>query len=271
VLQPETLRIDRVDGPPLVADLWRSIPQGPAVVYLHGGAWVAGKRTDHATRLARLAAAGITVLSIDYRLATTAPFPAQREDAETAATWLLDVGSVAKPGDIAIMGASAGAHLAALTIQSSTFPFAGFVGLFGRYDLRASADELRPAAGLVIPTEILENPLPEGYETPDLRLAALAGVVTTPTEGTRELLSPISQLTPGDAPMLLLHGTADALVHHGHSLAFAEAATRSGVDCEIVLLPGANHEDPAFDEPQSLMSIAAFIRDATSRTPNRRK
>jgi acetyl esterase/lipase len=91
---------------------------GPGLLYFHGGMGVFGSvRTHDAVCRMIAAAAPITVLSLDYRLAPEHPFPAALEDAWAALCW-----SAARaaqlgiaPGRLAIGGDSAGATLAAVT------------------------------------------------------------------------------------------------------------------------------------------------------------
>jgi len=92
----------------------------PLLVFLHGGGWVVGSVATH-DAFCRLfcEAAGLAMLSVDYRLAPEHPCPAGLEDALTALRWAL-----AHAGDhgcdaarVAIAGDSAGANLAAVTAQ----------------------------------------------------------------------------------------------------------------------------------------------------------
>src|SRR5687767_13891378 len=50
----------------------------PLIVYVHGGAWRAGTKSD--MPLVGLVERGFAVASVDYRLSTVAPFPAQAHD-----------------------------------------------------------------------------------------------------------------------------------------------------------------------------------------------
>ena len=53
----------------------------PAVMYLHGGGWAVGSLDSHDAPCLRLAeAAGVDVISVDYRLAPEHPFPAGLDD-----------------------------------------------------------------------------------------------------------------------------------------------------------------------------------------------
>lgn len=66
-----------VDGEDLRLDIYRPAePGAPVVVYAHGGGWSIGDKVqDGPKRLAPLAAYGVTVVSVDYRLAPRAVFP----------------------------------------------------------------------------------------------------------------------------------------------------------------------------------------------------
>lgn len=87
----------------------------PAIVYLHGGGWVAGSLATHDGAAAALAQdADALVASVHYRRAPESPYPASNDDTFAALAWIaahaadLDV----DPRRIAVAGDSAGAHLA---------------------------------------------------------------------------------------------------------------------------------------------------------------
>ena len=68
-------------------------PQGdgpfPVLVYLHGGGWVIGTLDGYDTLCAELCAGtGCLVISVDYRLAPEAKFPAAPDDCLAAVTWV---------------------------------------------------------------------------------------------------------------------------------------------------------------------------------------
>nr|WP_280142742.1 alpha/beta hydrolase fold domain-containing protein [Amycolatopsis rubida] len=67
---------------------------------MDGGAWFLGDRTDDAVLCAGLAARGVAVASIDYRLGEAGAFPASVHDVRAAVRW-------PATGKIASRGASA--------------------------------------------------------------------------------------------------------------------------------------------------------------------
>lgn len=116
------LTIDGAAGP-LKARLYRpeeGTARLPLVVYFHGGGFVVCGLDSHDNICRSLARrAGALVLSVDYRLAREAPFPAAADDAVAAVRWAAahaaDLG--ADPGKLAVAGDSAGGNLAAVACQ----------------------------------------------------------------------------------------------------------------------------------------------------------
>jgi cation diffusion facilitator CzcD-associated flavoprotein CzcO/acetyl esterase/lipase len=92
----------------------------PVVVYFHGGGWVLGD-LDSDDPLCRdlCARSGAVVVSVNYRHAPEARFPAAAQDAFAAVQWVaanaVELGCI--PGQIAVAGWSAGANIAAVACQ----------------------------------------------------------------------------------------------------------------------------------------------------------
>jgi acetyl esterase len=89
----------------------------PALVYFHGGGWVIGDLDTHDGVCRDLAdQSGYVVISVDYRLAPEAPFPAAVNDCIAAFGWVAEQAHELgiNPEKIAVGGDSAGGCLAAV-------------------------------------------------------------------------------------------------------------------------------------------------------------
>ena len=92
------------------------------LIYYHGGGYIRGSLDSHDVLCARLAKYGrFAVLSVDYRLAPEAKFPAAVDDAFTALRWVQDHGADygLDPSRIAVGGDSSGGCLAAVAVQQA--------------------------------------------------------------------------------------------------------------------------------------------------------
>src|SRR5688500_8246747 len=105
----------RVDEISLKLDLHRCGEQtGPLLLWIHGGAWRSGSKSN--MPLKELVCSGYPVASVDYRLSTTAKFPAQIHDVKAAIRFLRAVaGDIGIDARVVVVGGdSAGGHLASL-------------------------------------------------------------------------------------------------------------------------------------------------------------
>ncbi|MCC7346023.1 MAG: alpha/beta hydrolase, partial [Variibacter sp.] len=109
----------RSGGKERLARLYQPAGPGPfpAVLQVHGGAWNNKDRTDGQNTALDLANDGIVVLSIDFRNAPEAAYPASLQDINYGIRWLKaharDVGS--SPERIGLYGTSSGGHQALLS------------------------------------------------------------------------------------------------------------------------------------------------------------
>jgi acetyl esterase len=122
----EDIEYRTVGGERLLAKLYR--PQGegpfPAVVGVHGGAWTSGDRNNNHVIDAALAAAGVVVLALDFRLAPKAPYPASVADVNFGTRWLKahaeELGS--RPDWVGMVATSSGGHQGLLSALRSNDP-----------------------------------------------------------------------------------------------------------------------------------------------------
>ena len=126
VIAPEKLVVPSIHGgPDIKAFLYRpatTLPDGGAILHIHGGGMVMGSVEQmQAGPAALAAAAGVPVVSVEYRLAPEHPFPAPQEDCHSALSWLAAQADAFgfNANRIVVAGESAGGGLAAaLTIMA---------------------------------------------------------------------------------------------------------------------------------------------------------
>ncbi len=232
----------------------------PCVAYFHGGGWARGSRKDNLeARLKLVAAQGLAVASVSYRFTDTATYPAQLEDGRMALTWLRAHGSEfgCRTDRIGAWGASAGGWIAlmlALTGEDAQRADA-VCAWFPPTDLPAIARQ-RAAAALAKPSFLADREIPNVE-------AALLGVESL--EDAPELAraaSPLTHAAAARSPVLLIHGDADGLIDAAQSVALHEAVLAAGGDSQLLLIAGANHEDPGFQTPAVLAATAGFLQGA---------
>jgi hypothetical protein len=124
---PETATYARPEGEELKLDIWRppdhtagnaDIERGrPAVVVVHGGGWRSGNREEFPRWNAWLADKGYVVFDIDYRLSPPPSWQDAPGDVRCAVGWVKENSGRygLDPERVALMGRSAGGHLALLT------------------------------------------------------------------------------------------------------------------------------------------------------------
>lgn len=101
-------------------DIYRgkaATPDGPVVVWFHGGGFVSGRRADLANYLKILAGNGFTVVNVDYTIAPEATYPTPIRQANRALAFLSAQASQLKinANKMVLAGDSAGAQIAAQT------------------------------------------------------------------------------------------------------------------------------------------------------------
>lgn len=214
----------------VVLRLDASIPDGPgpfpAAVVVHGGGWVGGnRRIDVAPLLQPLSDAGIAWFSVDYRLtADPLRFGVAVNDVEAAVQFVRKHAEEYRVdrGRIALVGESAGGHLAAMAALNGPASVNGVVALYAPTDLVALAKDSE-----LIPDAIRDQLHGTPFE--GLILARLAQ------------LSPIEKVRRGIPPFLLIHGTADPIVPFAQSRAMCDRMESVGAECEVFPVPGAGH------------------------------
>jgi acetyl esterase len=232
----------------------RVIPAGhPTAVFVHchGGGWTIGSAAGQDGALERVVAStGMTVASIDYRLAPEHPYPAGLDDCEQVVRWLAEhapaeLGS----GRLLLGGESAGANLAlctALRVRDLPGSISAVALYYGNYDITMTPSQRQARAGVLITTGSLEwfydqyVPDRSRRDDPDI--------------------SPLYADLHGLPPVALAAGTADSLIDDTTFLAARLLA--AGVDTELVLVPGGEHAldmAPLPECQEAVATVDAFL------------
>lgn len=197
-----------INGKSLQLDIFRPnniTEPAPLIIFIHGGSWKGGKRSDYLVYLVAFAKRGYITATVSYRLLGDAPYPACIEDVSDAVRWLVrnSENYGFDPHRIALVGGSAGAHLAMLAAygwddspeQNDTAYVAGtrhlikaLVNIYGPSDLTTEYARTHPLV-----TDFIAHSFEDG---PGLFREA----------------SPVYYLDRNDPPTLIFHGTSDRLV-----------------------------------------------------------
>lgn len=199
----------------------------PAIVMVHGGAWVTGDRFRNLEPLFQpLTRAGFACFTISYRFATDPLlFGAAIEDVRTAVHYVEKHAAEFEvdPSRIALLGESAGAQLASMAVLGdATLPVRAVAAFYSPSDLAGLAGESRQ--------------IPES-----IRQALSTGGLGELILWRLRELSPINHVSRQMPPFLLLHGTSDPVVPYKQSVQFCEKVAEAGGACELYTVKGASH------------------------------
>lgn len=205
----------------------------PVVVWIHGETWRDGSKED--CPISWLTDDGYAVASIGYRLTDTAVFPAQLHDCiaavrhlqANAATWNID------PRRLAIVGSSAGGHLAALVALDEADPG----------DPEAP-DPVDVAAVCVVGAPTLLTSLGPAHDRPASPASLLVGGPLPEFREAAQRASPLTHVSADAPPFLIIHAKgderapADRTVPLEQSRQFDAALRAAGAESSLVVLDG---------------------------------
>jgi acetyl esterase len=268
----EDVEYQRQGGRALLARLYRPSGAGPfpATLQVHGGAWVNKDRTDNDYIAKALAASGILVASIDFRMPPEARYPASLADINLATRWLKAraerYGS--RPDWVGSFGTSSGGHqvlLAALRPEDPRYralPLAQAPEVDARLAFVISGwGVLDPLLRYHVAKEVANQELVANHDS-------YWGSEAAMSDG-----SPPAILERGERvhlpPALVFQGDADEWVPTEVARRLAEGWRKAGGEIELVLYPGQKHgfitgKPDAPYAPKVLAAMQAFIRKHAS-------
>ena len=219
-----------------------SVTPMPVLIWLHGGGYVMGKpEMDDRSCVDYVQRLGITVISIDYRLAPRFPFPTGLDDCASALQW---VGAnsdqlAVDPKRIAVGGNSAGGGLAAALVQLARdrmeikpiFQLLVYPMLDDRTVLRTDIDDRSN-----ITWDHKSNRF--GWES---YLGKPCGAGEVPAYAVPARRADLSVLPPAWI------GVGSLDIFHAEDVAYAQRLKECGIECEMKVVQGGFHGFDVFN------------------------
>jgi acetyl esterase/lipase len=234
----------------------------PAIMQIHGGAWIIGdKREQGWPLIGHLAANGWVCFNINYRLSPAATWPDHLVDLKHGLKWIREHAEEygIDPGFVAVTGGSAGGHLTAMMALTANDPEyqPGFenadtttqaaVPVYGVYDftnrLGTMLDRFR--------SQMLEPIIMKAFfdKEPDKFHRA----------------SPLDRIHPDAPPFLIVHGNRDTLAPVQDARLFAEKLREvSRAPVMYAELRGAQHAFDIFASPRTARMLDGTLRFLTA-------
>lgn len=218
----------------------------PAVLFIHGGGWIEGDRSQlrgYGILLARL---GFVCMCNSYRLSNESIWPAQIQDVNCAIRYLranaTDLGL--DPNRIGVSGNSAGGHLSLMAAATNYDQI--FEGDGGSNEV---SSEIKAVCAIYPPTTIRQLEMLNPLENAFLMLMG--------KEAKKEdfdKASPLNYVTEDYPPCMLIHGSADSVVRLKDSTKFYEKLIEFNRPASLHIF---SEEEHAFDgEPDYGRAIA---------------
>ena len=203
------------------------------LLYTHGGGFAVGSASSHRKLAAHFAKAlGVQSFVLDYRRAPEHPHPAQVEDAVAAFLALTDRGIA--PGDITMIGDSAGGNLAVATtlaLKERGKPLPGSViALSPWLDMENKGETL------------VTNDATDALITVELLAGMIAGVLGDQISPTTPLANPLYGDYAGFPRLYITAGGDEALLDNATRL--DDRAKAAGVDVTLSVVEGQQHVFP---------------------------
>jgi arylformamidase len=215
----------------------------PAVIFVHGGAWINFTKDDFSFVAAGLVERGFHTCVFNFAGLKSVRMPEMLIQVQRGIAWVASHAAElqADPQRLHLCGHSSGAHLAALALLTDwqSFglgdhsPIHSATMISGVYDLEPVVLSARRSYVRLEPDEVAA-------------------------------LSPIRHVDGISCPLLVAFCKNDTPEYQRHAHALCEALKQHGRQVELLCLIGANHFDSilALDEPESDLSqeMAALIR-----------
>lgn len=204
----------------------------PCIIVIHTGGWDSGSPDEFETMNHYLASRGYAVAAISYRFAPKWKWPAQKEDAFAAMSFLKK--NAEKLGidssRFVLFGRSAGGQIAeAVAYSANDSSIKGCIAFYTPADLNFAYEHLSPEPDILDSKTLLENYLGGPQQS------------ASPNYDDASSYNHVSSTTP---PTLLIHGAKDPLTWYKQSERLSKKLTERSIPNLYLELPWGTH---AFD------------------------
>jgi acetyl esterase/lipase len=244
----------------------------PAVIYAHPGGFRFGDKSMAGAAVAKaMLAAGIALVTVDYRLSGEARFPAAVQDLFAAIGYVKAHAQAlgVDPDRIVLFGESAGANLAALAGLAHDAP------AFRRTLADPGADlRVRGVIALYPPVDFLKidamlaaqgcDAGPGRHDAADGMESRYLGAALVDVPDLVRQANPATYATRAAPRFLVENGDKDCAVGSGQAPILVDALERAGAAVEYRRLAGAGHGGPAFESAENVTRLVRFVQDATA-------
>jgi len=243
----------------------------PVIVSIHGGAFMGGDKRDmQLNPMLKGLKRGYAVVGVNYRMSGEEKFPALVQDVKAAIRWVRANAHTYHfdPERIATWGSSAGGYLSLMAGVSAGIPGLDDLSLGNANQsshVQAVVDWFGPTDFLKMDEQLTESGLApqedQAHSGPNSPESLLLGEKITDVPELVRIANPETYVRPGLPPFFIQHGERDDTVPHQQSV---NMATRLGTILgpkmvTLELLPDASHGDPAFETPENLEKVFAFL------------
>lgn len=240
------------------------LPKLPILLNIGGGGWRHSTPFFHLPEMTYFANHGYLVATIGYTVSSEGTFPEAIEDVKSAIRFLRKNADKfgADPNRIALIGDSAGGHLAAL---------AGVTGgknLFNKGDNLDMPDTVSAVVQYYAPIDLVDQVGEQKLGKVTEGIAECLQVFLKEYEApyhmstiqkNAALASPIRYVDENTPPFMILQGTADSTVPPAHAKVMYDRLTEVGVEAELIWLEGAEHQDLQFVQEPVLKEVVDFL------------
>jgi len=230
----------------------------PAIMQIHGGAWIIGdKREQGWPLIGHLAANGWVCFNVNYRLSPAATWPDHLVDLKYALKWIREHADEygIDPNFIAVTGGSAGGHLTAMMALTANDPEyqPGFE------DADTSVQAAIPVYGVYDFTNRLGTMLSRFRDTMLEPLIMKAFFEREPEKFLRA--SPMDRVHPDAPPFLVVHGDRDTLAPVEDARVFVDMLRAvSHAPVMYAELRGAQHAFDIFPSPRTASMLDGTLQ-----------